>query len=62
MNTVNVSSHNAYSNFVFKFIALELMGHKLFEEFHLNRHVSDIKCDQRLVATVSQILIVPHYL
>ncbi len=38
------------------------MGHRPFGNFHLNRHVSAIKCDQCLLASVSQKLIIPHYL
>ncbi len=54
MNPDNMSCYNSHSNFVFKSIALELMGHTIFREFHLNWHVSAIKCDWCLFATVPQ--------
>jgi hypothetical protein len=60
MDRDNVSCCNAHSNFVFESIALELMGHEFFREFHLNRHVCAIKRYQRLVTNIAQISIIPH--
>ena len=62
MDPDNVSCRNTNSNFVLETIALELMGHEFFREFHLHRHVCTIKCYQRLVATIAQKSIVPYYL
>ncbi len=55
-----MSCCNAHSNFVFESIALELVGHEFFREFHLNRHVCATKRYQRLVTNIAQILIFPH--
>ena len=60
MDPDNMSCYNAHSNFIFESIALELMGHEFFREFHLNRHVCAIKRNQRLVPNIAQISIVPH--
>ena len=60
MDPDNVSCCNTNSNFVLESIALELMGHEFFIEFHLHRHVCTIKRYQRLVATIAQKSIVPY--
>ena len=62
MNPHDSTSCNAHTNFVLESVALELMGHELFGEFHLNRHVCAIKRYQCLVATIAQKSIVPYYL
>ncbi len=62
MDPDNMSCCNAYFNFVFESIALELVGHEFFREFHLNRHVCAVKRYQLLVTNIAQILIVPHNL